>query len=79
MKTANIYEAKTHLSRLIAEVEETGSPVVIARNGKPVVDLVPHRKAARDPLIPDISLKGARFTGDATNGISEEDWPEDLR
>ena len=31
----NVHEAKTHLSRLLAQVE-AGEEVVIARNGKPV-------------------------------------------
>ncbi|MEM0922145.1 MAG: type II toxin-antitoxin system prevent-host-death family antitoxin [Pseudomonadota bacterium] len=40
MSTVNIHEAKTHLSRLIAEVEK-GGEVTIARDGKPVVKLIP--------------------------------------
>ena len=36
MKTINIHEAKTHLSRLI-ELAEKGEPFIIARAGKPVV------------------------------------------
>ncbi len=36
----SIHAAKTHLSRLIAQAE-AGEEVVIARNGKPVVKLVP--------------------------------------
>ncbi len=39
MIQVNIHEAKTHLSRLIAEGEE----VVIARYGEPVARLVPIR------------------------------------
>ncbi len=35
----NIHEAKTHLSRLLAQVE-AGEEVVIARAGKPVARLV---------------------------------------
>jgi prevent-host-death family protein len=38
-KTVNIHHAKTHLSSLIAEVEE-GKEVTIARAGKPVAKLV---------------------------------------
>jgi prevent-host-death family protein len=38
----NIHEAKTGLSKLIAQVE-AGEHVVIARAGTPVVELVPHR------------------------------------
>ena len=40
MTTVNVGEAKTHLSRLLTQVEE-GEEVVIARNGKPVAQLVP--------------------------------------
>lgn len=36
MKTVNIHEAKTHLSKLI-EMAEKGEPFIIARAGKPVV------------------------------------------
>lgn len=35
----NVHEAKTHLSRLLAEVER-GTEVIIARAGKPVARLV---------------------------------------
>lgn len=41
-----VYEAKTHLSRLIAEIERTGQEVVIRRNNVPVAKLVPYRAAA---------------------------------
>ena len=39
MIVVSITEAKTHLSRLLAQVE-AGEEVVIARNGKPVAQLV---------------------------------------
>ncbi len=39
MATVNVHEAKTHLSRLLAQVE-AGEEVIIARNGKPVARLV---------------------------------------
>lgn len=39
MTTVNVHEAKTHLSRLLAQVE-AGEEVTIARNGKPVARLV---------------------------------------
>lgn len=42
MKTVNIYEAKTHLSKLL-EMVQNGQKVVIAKAGKPIVDLKPHR------------------------------------
>jgi prevent-host-death family protein len=37
-RVATVHEAKTHLSRLIAEVEAGGS-VIITRRGKPVAKL----------------------------------------
>jgi prevent-host-death family protein len=40
MKTVNVHEAKTHLSRLLAEVAR-GEEIVIARSGKPIARLVP--------------------------------------
>lgn len=43
--TVNIYEAKTHLSRLLERVA-AGEEVVISKSGTPVADLVPHRTAS---------------------------------
>lgn len=40
MKTVNMHEAKTHLSRLVREAAG-GEPFVIARAGKPLVKVVP--------------------------------------
>jgi len=40
MAQVNVHQAKTHLSRLLADVEG-GAEVVIARGGKPVAKLVP--------------------------------------
>jgi len=36
----NVHEAKTHLSRLLARVEQ-GERIVIARAGRPVAELIP--------------------------------------
>jgi prevent-host-death family protein len=40
MKIVNIYEAKTHLSRLLREVA-SGAEIVIAKDGHPLARLVP--------------------------------------
>jgi prevent-host-death family protein len=40
MKTVNIHEAKTHLSKLIEEASK-GEPFIIAKAGKPVVKVIP--------------------------------------
>ncbi|RXT55864.1 prevent-host-death protein [Bosea sp. Tri-44] len=46
MKTVNIHEAKTNLSRLVEQVSK-GESVVIAKAGKPMVKLVPLDEAER--------------------------------
>ena len=40
MLHANIYEAKTNLSKLIAQVE-AGDEVILSRSGKPVARIIP--------------------------------------
>jgi len=44
MVTVNVHEAKTHLSKLLERIE-AGETVTIARAGRPIADLVPHRRA----------------------------------
>ena len=39
MRTVNMHEAKTHLSRLVAAAAN-GEPFIIARAGKPVVKVI---------------------------------------
>lgn len=60
MKTFNVHEAKTHLSRLLRRVAG-GEEVVIARDGEPVARLVPYSGRPREP---------GRFRGRIT--ISED-------
>ncbi len=45
MRTVNIHEAKTHLSRLVQEAAQ-GKPFVIARAGKPLVKVIPYYEGA---------------------------------
>ena len=40
MRTVNMHEAKTHLSRLV-DAAARGEPFVIAKAGKPMVKVVP--------------------------------------
>lgn len=42
MRTVGAFEAKTHLSQLLDQVE-AGETVVITRHGEPVAELVPAR------------------------------------
>lgn len=43
MRSINIHEAKTHLSRLVDEVSD-GEEIVIAKAGKPLARLIPFRQ-----------------------------------
>lgn len=53
MRTFNIHEAKTHLSRLVDEAEK-GEPFIIAKAGKPKVKVM---------SIDDVPAKGKRRLG----------------
>jgi len=79
-KRINIYEAKTHLSELINQVQETGVPYTICRNNKPVVDLVVHQEAVKkslpDPL-PEYNGKSVYLCDPL--GSTEDLWPEEYR
>ena len=56
----NIHYAKTHLSRLIEQVE-AGNPVVIAKAGRPVARLVPI-ESRPSPVAAPGSLAGRGFS-----------------
>ena len=48
MKTVNIHEAKTHLSRLL-ERAAAGEPFIIAKAGKPLVRVLPIEPVSKGP------------------------------
>jgi prevent-host-death family protein len=54
-KFVNIHDAKTRLSQLVARVE-LGERITIARDGKPVAQLVPAPRASRNTLPSDDPL-----------------------
>jgi antitoxin (DNA-binding transcriptional repressor) of toxin-antitoxin stability system len=41
MKQLNLREANQEFSRLVRKIEETGERVLVLRNGKPAVEIVP--------------------------------------
>lgn len=79
-KRVNIYEAKTHLSELINQVQETGVPYTICRNNKPVVDIVVHQEKPKtslpDPL-PKYNGKAVYLCDPLES--TEDLWPEEYR
>jgi len=42
-KQVNVHHAKTHLSKLLAEVEK-GQEIIVARDGEPIAKIVPFKK-----------------------------------
>lgn len=59
MKELGLYEAKSTLSAVIAEVETTGRTVAITRHGRIVAEIHPHRPA---PAPKRGFLKSAAFS-----------------
>jgi prevent-host-death family protein len=49
MRTVNIHEAKTHLSRLV-DLAAKGEPFVIAKAGKPLVKVVAPDTSSKAPV-----------------------------
>ena len=73
MKVVNVHEAKTQLSALLAAVEESGETVLICRHGKPIADLIPHRRHSRLEPHPIMSQIELRY--DPCEPLDEDEWP----
>ncbi len=71
MIISNIHAAKTHLSRLLADVEN-GAEIIIAKAGKPIAKLVPYSDGPTEPRTPG-RLKGKIVIRE------KQDEPEDKR
>ena len=78
MSTVTEKEAKATFPALLAAVEKSGRPIVICRDGKPVADLVPHRKVKRN-LKPHPVLSKIKIMYDPTEPLSYEAWPKEAR
>jgi prevent-host-death family protein len=71
VNSCSIYEAKSHLSQLIAQVERTGQEIVIRRHNMPVARLVPFR-----PVVAPRQLGG--WEGQVVIGADFDDLPDDV-
>ena len=71
MKTIKASEFKARCLQLMDEVSQSGEPLVITKNGKPVSQLMPYRPK---PLTLFGSMKGAlTIQGDILSPL-HEDW-----
>ncbi len=73
MKTVNTHEAKTHLSRILEEVEG-GEVYIINRNGVPVAELRGRKPLSRSDTNPVLSRITMHF--DPTEALTAEEWGE---
>ncbi len=64
MKTVNMHEAKTHLSRLVEEAA-AGNEIIIAKAGKPCARLVPCAPARKPRVLG--RMKGKIWISDDFN------------
>ena len=69
MARVNVHDAKTHLSRLIVRALR-GEEVVIARNGRPAVKLVPVANRKRKTF--GIGRGTIKFNGDVNDPLPDE-------
>ena len=77
VKTVTTHEAKTHLSRLVAEVE-AGEEIVIRRGARAVARLVPlcRAKRATRPKVGTITSPPIRARRGVFEALSDEDLKE---
>ena len=77
-KTVKASEFKARCLALLNEVARTGETIVITKNGKPIVDLVPHRARKRSARNALGILKGqVEIIGDIVSPIYAE-WAQDI-
>lgn len=60
MEAIGAYEAKTHLPRLLDEVDASGKTYVITKHGRPVAHLVPAVRPRQSPADVIAGLRAAR-------------------
>jgi prevent-host-death family protein len=60
-------EAKTHLLRILDEVER-GNTIIITRHGRPVARLIPEAERRREEI--DKAIQGLRAFGRRTRGLT---------
>ena len=70
MRTVNIHEAKTHLSRLV-DAAAKGEPFIIAKAGKPIVKVVPIDAPAAPPRLG--FMRGAFTVPDDFDTMDQEE------
>jgi antitoxin (DNA-binding transcriptional repressor) of toxin-antitoxin stability system len=71
VKTVNTHEAKTHLSRILEEVEH-GEVYIISRNGRPVAELRKRQETPRSVVSPVLSRIAVNYN--PTEDLTDDEW-----
>ena len=74
MKTFSVHEAKTHLSRLLAMVEQ-GEEIVVTKSGTPVATLSAYQAPKKKRIFGD--MKGRFTIPDDFDKPMPEEWFDD--
>ena len=75
-KQVNLYEAKTHLSRLVEEAAK-GTEIVIAKNDKPVARIIALAKPARSRKR-KLGASNHRFIEAKARSVADEEIARDF-
>jgi len=74
MQKLNIHEAKTRLSAVLSEVEKKGETFLICRNGRPLAELIPHKRRSRLAYHPVMS--NIKIGYNPIEDLSDDEWGE---
>ena len=70
MKTLTITEGKTNLSAIVEKVVTTGTPVVMGRNGKPMVKIIPYNPIQKNQRV-------GKYEGQILLDDNFDNWDEE--
>jgi antitoxin (DNA-binding transcriptional repressor) of toxin-antitoxin stability system len=71
VKIVNTHHAKTHLSRILKEVEH-GEVYLLSRDGRPVAELRKHQETPRSVVSPVLSQITINYN--PTEELAEHEW-----
>jgi len=76
MKQTTVHQAKTHFSRILAQVE-TGDEIVVCRDDKPIAKFVPNRGTGRTrPKTGNITSKPVKYSKDCFAPQTDDELKE---
>ena len=71
--TIGSFEAKTHLSRLLVDVEE-GAEIIITKRGKPVARLIPYKDIKQKISKKEILLKFKEIRNSIKDNVNIKEY-----